>query len=124
MAFYIESSPRNPGKISTRRASPLEIAAEEFLNGLLCHYEPPQAPYRIDEPANGDRDSLELRRPPSILKTSRSFEGKKHKNSNNKGKVRFSGVTPQRHGGRSARHGQRPRFLTKLACRTKGNYEV
>jgi hypothetical protein len=74
------------------KPSPLEIAAEEFLNGLLCHYEPPQNPY-LDEARDTEyQDPLELRRPPSILKTSKSFEEKKTKSKKGRS-VRFQGVS-------------------------------
>lgn len=110
MAFYIEHRSKGPGKALVNKASPLEIAAEEFLNGLLCHYEPPQHPSEL--PGIDFEDQLMLRRPPSILKTSRSFE---KKSKSKKGRsVRWNGVNFK--DGNKQRH-HRPNLFKKLKCR-------
>ena len=128
MLFYIEHRYRSVGKATEQRSSPLEIAAEEFINGLLCHYEPPENKYLLEGAAQSDHyhDELALRRPPSILKTSRSFEKKQKK----KGRmVRFQGINFHKsssyqphHNNDINKHGQRPKFLQRLACRKNSSF--
>jgi hypothetical protein len=113
--FYMEYRNRGPGKAATKQASALEIAAEEFLNGLLCHYEPPQTPRdNLESEGYFDDDQLVLRRPPSILKTSRSFENRKQKSKKGRS-VRFYGINLKPGTGKQG--APRPGFLKKLACR-------
>lgn len=114
MAFYLEHNRRAPGT-SANQISPFEAVAEELLNGLLCHYEPPPNKRLMSLPEIERQEQLSLCRPPSILKTSSSFDGS-NKHKKGKGRyVRFTGII--RSSKSSRNNGQRAGFLQKLKRR-------
>jgi len=91
--FYIEHRYRLPGP-QTKQLSPFEAAAEELMNGLLCHYEPPPNKRLMSFSERQRQEQLELRRPSSILKKTSSFDGNSKQRMKSKGRfVRFAGIT-------------------------------
>jgi len=122
MAFYIEHRHRAPatGKASNH-VSRIECLAEELLDGLLCHYEPPENKFLLEPGDDMDlEDPLELRRPPSILKKTSSFNRKKKRKK--KGRlVRFSGVHFRCDSSNNSSK-SRPKFLQRFAIGRKGSF--
>ena len=117
MAFYLDHNYRAPGA-TANKISPIETVAEEFLNGLLCHYEPPANKRLMTLTEIELQDQLTLRRPPSILKTSSSFDGSNKRKKTGKGRyVRFSGII-RTSSNNKQNYGQRSGgFLRKLKRR-------
>ena len=123
MAFYLDQSHHRGRGATNHKLSPFETVAEEFLNGLLCHYEPPPNK-RLMTLTEIERheDQLTLRRPPSILKTSSSFDGSNKRRTSKGRYVRFSGIIRPSSNDKHSSGQRSGGFLRKLKRRRKASF--